>query len=59
MNREDIMNAIRTLAQSQGMYSRLLSELQALSEESFDAVMTDLENQHFGSVVDMVMWIEN
>lgn len=58
MTREKIMEAIRMLAQSQGLYGRILRELEAMSEESFDAVMTDLERYDFKSVTDLVMFIE-
>ena len=58
MNRNDILDAIKMLAQSQGLYGRILRELYELDEESFDAVMTEFEKQNFKDVVDLVMFIE-
>ena len=53
MDREQIMNAIRELAMSQGFYGRLLRQIDENPE-----ILDELENQHFKDVVDMVMYIE-
>lgn len=57
MNREQILDAIRSLAASQGFYGRLYERLTDGSEEAEDA-LTLMEAQNFGDVVDMVMWLE-
>ena len=57
MNREQILNAIRSLAASQGFYGRLYEALAKGTQESEDFLAT-MEAQNFGDVVDMVMWLE-
>lgn len=61
MKREEILGAIKTLASSQGCYSRLyrdLMELQAEDITKFNEVMEELESKNFKDVVDLVMYIE-
>ena len=61
MDRNDIINAITMLAQSQGFYGRILRELMELHEydiDKYDEVMDELEAQNFGDVVDMVLYFE-
>ena len=58
MKREEIMETIKTLASSQGLYSRLYRDLMALDEEKYDEVMTELESQNFKDGVDLIMYIE-
>lgn len=57
MNREQILSAIRNLAGSQGFYSRLYEALTDGSKEAEQFIGT-MEEQNFGSVVDMVTWLE-
>ena len=57
MNREQILNAIRSLAASQGFYGRLYEALTNGTEQSENFLAT-MEAQNFGDVVDMVMWLE-
>lgn len=57
MNREQILNAIRSLAASQGFYGRLYEALTNGTQESENFLAT-MEAQNFGDVVDMVMWLE-
>ena len=57
MNREQILNAIRSLAASQGFYGRLYERLTDGSDSAEDFLDT-MEEQNFGDVVDMVMWLE-
>ena len=57
MNREQILNAIAGLAVSQGFYGRLYKTLTNGSEES-EMFLATMEEQNFGDVVDMVMWLE-
>ena len=58
MKREEIMETIKTLASSQGLYSRLYRDLMALDEEKYNEVMTELESQNFKDGVDLIMYIE-
>ena len=58
MKRDEILATIKDLAQSQGMYSRLLSDLQNMPKELYNTVMADLEAQNFKDAVDLVMYIE-
>ena len=58
MKREEIMETIKTLASSQGLYSRLYRDLMALDEEKYNEIMTELESQNFKDAVDLIMFIE-
>ena len=53
MDREQIKNAIKNLAKSQGKYGRLLQQIEECPE-----LLDELEAQNFNDVVDMVMYIE-
>lgn len=57
MNREEILNAIESLACSQGFYGRLYERLTDGSEEA-EEFLNVLESQHFGDMIDMVLFIE-
>lgn len=62
MNRDEIMDAIKMLASSQGFYSRMYSSLCEMRDkdpDEFDRNMTILEGQNFGDAVDMVMFFES
>lgn len=61
MNRAEILSAIEMLAKSQGFYGRLLNNLKITKRddpEIYEQIMTDLENQNFASVVDLVFYFE-
>ena len=61
MDIEQIMAAIRSLAQSQGYYGRLYNELQNLQTndpDKWEEVKNTLEAQHFNDTLDMVMYFE-
>ena len=53
MNREDILNSIKSLSMSQGFYGRLLRDIE---QDSF--ILDELEKQKFNDVVEMVMFLE-
>lgn len=57
MNKEQILNAIRSLGFSQGFYGRLYERLTDGSEEAENALDV-MEQQKFGDTVDMIMWLE-
>ena len=61
MKREQILQAIKSLAMSQGFYGRLyngLMELRDQDEDAYDGYMTSLESQNFSDTVDMVLFFE-
>lgn len=58
MNREQILNAVKNLAASQGFYGRLYEVLSSGTEEAENALGQMVE-QNFGDAVDMVMWLES
>lgn len=61
MKREQILQAIKSLAMSQGFYGRLyngLMELKCQDEDAYDGYMTSLESQNFSDAVDMVLFFE-
>ena len=61
MDRDDILNTIAELAQSQGFYGRLLRdilELKQYAPDEYEEYMTALEEKKFGDPVDMVLFFE-
>lgn len=62
MDIEQIMAAIRSLAESQGYYGRLYNELwemQTNDPEKWEEVKNTLEAQNFKDTLDMVMYFES
>lgn len=57
MNRQQILDAISTMAKSQGFYRRLYDFLTNGSTAA-EKEMVKLEEQNFGDIVDMVLFIE-
>lgn len=61
MDIEQIMAAIRSLAESQGFYVRLYENMQAMQEnfpERWQEIVETLEAQNFKDTLDMVMFFE-
>ena len=58
MKREQIENILQSLAMSQGLYGRLLSQIYSLSEEEQEQVWQNLEEQNFKEPLDLVLYIE-
>lgn len=61
MDIEQIMVAIRSLAESQGYYGRLYNELlemQTNDPDKWEEVKNTLEAQNFNDTLDMVMYFE-
>lgn len=54
MNREQILNSVKMLAQSQGSYGRLYSQLKDNEE-----ALQYLEAQQFADVVDLILFLES
>lgn len=50
---DDILNTVRTLAQSQGSYGRLLEQL-----ENDEEALEYLEQQGFEDPVDLILFLE-
>lgn len=58
MKRTEIEKIMRSLAMSQGLYGRILNNINSLSEEEQESVWNELESQNFKDAVDLVMYIE-
>ena len=61
MKMEDILGAIRELANSQGFYGRLLRDIIELKEndlEGYNSLKEELESQKFTDTLDMIMYFE-
>lgn len=58
MNREQILFEIEHLARSQGFYGRLLKQINNLSPDLREDVLSELENQQFEDVLDMIFFFE-
>lgn len=52
MNKEEILSAIESLAQSQGFYGRILENL---NDETLDY----LEKQNFTDTLDLILFLES
>lgn len=62
MNREQIMDSIKELAQSQGMYSRLYRGLLEAKKEQpdlYESYMAELEAKNLKDTVDLVLYLES
>lgn len=62
MNREQIIEALKQLAQSQGMYSRLYRGLLEAKEElpdAYESFMAELEAKNLKDTVDLVLYLES
>ena len=61
MKMNEILDAIASLARLQGFYGRLLRDLMRIKEndpDRYGKIKDKLEEQKFGSVVDMVLFFE-
>lgn len=61
MDREQILQVILELAQSQGFWGRLydhLAKLKKYQPDSYEDYMTMLESKKFGDAVDVVLFFE-
>ena len=59
MKREEILQAIKSLAKSQGFYSHLLKCIEESPAEQQDLFFRHLESMHFKDVVDLVIYLED
>lgn len=61
MKMSEILDTIRSLACSQGMYGRLYRDIMELKENSpfdYENVVNMLESKNFTDSLDFVMWYE-
>lgn len=61
MTREQILDTIKDLSRSQGLYSRIYEAIQSLKEadpDQYDYFMNHLVNQQFTNPVDLVLFFE-
>lgn len=54
MNRQEILDVVKSLAMSQGYYGRLYDALTNGTEYA----LQEMEEQNFKDAVDMIMWLE-
>ena len=61
MKRNEILEVIKSLARSQGFYSRIYNRLIDLKEndiDSYNEIMESLESQNFKDSLDIVFYFE-
>lgn len=58
MNREEILETIRSLAESQGFYGRLVKILESDELDAL-AYLELLEEQNFKDPIDLILFIES
>lgn len=58
MNKQEILNSIKSLASSQGFYGRLYEQLTDESEDS-ERFLSELEAQNFKDSVDLILYLES
>lgn len=56
MSKEEIWNTFAHLAQSQGMYGRLMESIENSGRK--DEILTHLEEQNFSDPLDLILFIE-
>ena len=62
MKRNQILSVIKSLASSQGFYSKLYRSLKDAEVNNFDAYdsyLSLLEEQNFGDAVDLILFLES
>ena len=59
MKKNEIMKTFKSLAQSQGLYGRIVDELESMSESNKNMYLEGLEKQNFKDAVDLVMFMES
>lgn len=59
MNRTEIMAAFKSLARSQGMYGRIVHDIESMESSERDKLMSTLESYKFKDVTDLVMFVES
>lgn len=59
MKKNEIMKTFKSPAQSQGLYGRIVDELESMSEPNRNMYLEGLEKQNFKDAVDLVMFMES
>ena len=59
MNRQQILDAIRSLSKSQGFYGRLLDYIYSMEEGDQDRYLSHLEQQKFRDSVELILYLED
>ncbi|MCM1323179.1 MAG: hypothetical protein NC218_03250 [Acetobacter sp.] len=59
MKRDEMLKVFKQLAQSQGMWGRLLREIDEMDEEVRENMWAQLEAKNFKDRLDLIMFIEN
>ena len=59
MKKNEIMKTFKSLAQSQGLYGRIVDELESMSESNRNMYLEGLEKQNFKDAVDLVLFMES
>lgn len=58
MEREQILETILMLAQSQGFYGRLYRNIMDADEEDRECFLNELESQNFSNELDLIYYFE-
>lgn len=58
MKREEIKALLRSLARSQGVYGRLLRDIESLDKVDQEDFWSDLEEQNFKDELDVILYFE-
>ena len=56
MNRQEILDTIKMLAQGQGFYGRLYEQI--MTADNKDEILEELENKEFKDALDLVFFFE-
>ena len=59
MKKNEIMKTFKSLANSQGLYGRIVDELESMSESNRNMYLEGLEKQNFKDAVDLVLFMES
>lgn len=58
MDRNAILDSIKTLAKSNGFYGRLLRSIEEADEEDRDEFLSELESKNFTDTIDLILYLE-
>jgi hypothetical protein len=58
MNRYQIENLMQSLANSQGLYGRMLNEIYSAPEDEQERFWENMEAQNFRDALDVVLYLE-
>lgn len=58
MKRDEITRLFQSLARSQGLYGRILRNIDNLSESDREEFWIELEAQNFADDIDVILFIE-